>query len=186
MSFRHREYSNYTLMEWARKAAFQSCHGFLSQTLGVCYRHTFPVYEAFFPLMHTQACILNVLTPTYTHTHLQRAFMAKPRQPALIFFSLWPNELRGGTLCNTCEYSRTWNLDVGGSNMETVESASGFFRVVPPAVELHRSASIDEANRFVFLSLFPHSSGHTLCCCFLTWILVVIQSVWKKCIHAWT
>lgn len=34
--------------------------------------------------------------------------------------------------------------------MEMVESASGLFRVVPPAVELHASQCIDEANR-----LFP-------------------------------
>lgn len=58
------------------------------------------------------------------------------------------------------------SCDVGGSNMETVESASGLFRVVRPAVELHTSASIDEANGFVvfFFSLFqfPHHNRHTL------------------------
>lgn len=60
--------------------------------------------------------------------------------------------IRGGTLSNTHTYSQKQNLNVGGSKLEMVESASGLFREVMPAVEVHALQSIDVANR-----LFPFS-----------------------------
>lgn len=59
--------------------------------------------------------------------------------------------------------SHTQKSYVGASKMEMMESASGLFRVVPPAVELHASQSIDEANRLFpfFVSTFCASLTST-------------------------